>query len=350
MRQLTQITVLIMLGIFWGTPNEAVAANEARCNELGANCVCSEPFNTPTWTPAQAGVSWEFNPADTISTDKECQDNGIPGGAYSAGSFNLIVDTAATNPTMFAALPAGATVKYVPRSAEGAGSGSWGTKFRNGVDSDVRRGMRFYRYYSPNFRFTDAVAPLCNSGKIAQLGWNGDYTGGPMFQTSSGFLMYDISASLAWNQSVDCCGLPMPGRVGTAPTEASQLGHWIRFEIYVNNTSTSGSETSIEWYVKDITAGTPEVVLANTAGDPRFAGVHPTSPLVDFSINSFRSNNGNPCDGYFAHSYYLAASWSTNAGQRIGAAVEIEGGGGGVNPAPAAPVGLTISKLMQEVQ
>jgi hypothetical protein len=60
MRQLTQIIALIVMGVFWGASNEASAANEQRCTELGANCVCSEPLNTNTWTQPTASY---FNPA-----------------------------------------------------------------------------------------------------------------------------------------------------------------------------------------------------------------------------------------------------------------------------------------------
>jgi hypothetical protein len=47
-------------------------------------------------------------------------------------------------------------------------------------------------------------------------------------------------------------------------------------------------------------------------------------------------------------SHYMMAGWTSDAGQRIGAAVEIEGGGGGGTPPPldsppAAPTNVKIS-------
>ena len=42
------IPFIIGLGIFWIA--NAEAANEQRCNDLGANCICSEPLNTTTYT------------------------------------------------------------------------------------------------------------------------------------------------------------------------------------------------------------------------------------------------------------------------------------------------------------
>lgn len=316
---------LLLVAVLYGLPPLA-AANEARCDELGANCICNEPYNTDTW----ANVStWWYDPADTTGADKECNNEGVAGTAYSGDGFGLTIDTVGSNPTMFAALPSGANITFIPRSAEGAGNGSFATRFRSGVDPTARQGIRFYRYYSPNFQFTDVTAPLCNSNKVAQLGYNGNYTGGPMYQGVNSWALYDFSTSTGWSASVDCCGGgDMPGQSGTLPTMAGVKGHWIRHEVYLNNNTTSGTTTT-EWYVKDVTAGTAEATIVNTAGDARFTGVHSSTPQYDFAINSFRANNGDACPGYFAHTHFLAAAWSSNAGQRIGAATEIEGGGGG---------------------
>ena len=68
MRQLTQIVALVVLGLVWGASNEAGAA-EQRCDALGANCVCSEPLNTPTLVQ-DPQIPGNWNPADSIT--KEC--------------------------------------------------------------------------------------------------------------------------------------------------------------------------------------------------------------------------------------------------------------------------------------
>jgi hypothetical protein len=49
------------------------------------------------------------------------------------------------------------------------------------------------------------------------------------------------------------------------------------------------------------------------------------------------------CLGYIGMTHIMAAAWSTDAGQRIGAAFEIEGGGGGGVTPPSAPINLTVS-------
>lgn len=356
MRQLTQIIVLVVLGIFWGVSNEAWAAHESRCTELGANCICSEPLNTNSWIVIN---TWGYNPADTTGSDKECRNEGVAGVAYfstdpTGAKSRFSVASAATDPAIFTALPQGNTVTYVWRSPTGEGTGVISNRFRIGTDPFVRQGIRFYRYYSSDFTFTGPTppdAPLCNSLKIMQMGSKGNYSGGPMFQGVGNWAFYDFSTSTGWSASVDCCGEPkIPGQAASLPTRASVRGKWIRFEGYIVNNTTSGT-TSNEWYMKNVTDNTPEVRIADTAGAAQFAGVHPASPMIDFSVNGFRSNNGNACGGYFAHSHFLAAAWTTNAGQRIGAAVEIEAGGStGDTAPPVPPTNLKISMTLEEDQ
>lgn len=302
-------------------------ANEGACTTLGSNCICSEPMNNASFSQV-AGASWAWNASDTSTL--QCRTSGQDGGIVEndGSPLSLVRETAASNSTMFNALPAGHSLTYVWRSPSGDGTGAIGTKFISGTHPTARRGVRFYRYYSSDHRFTDGVAPNCNSGKVFQAGWNGAYTGGPMYvAVSGGWSVYDISTSLQWSSTVEF-SRPFPGGTSSLPGESDLKGKWIRYEVYVNNTGTSGT-SSFEWYMKNVTDNLPEVTLMNTSGYAPMSGVHPTSELTDFNINGFRRDNGDPCDGYIAHSHFLAAAWSSNSGQRIGAATEIEGGGGG---------------------
>jgi len=44
------------------------------------------------------------------------------------------------------------------------------------------------------------------------------------------------------------------------------------------------------------------------------------------TIDMFRATNGaTPCAGFASFSHFLYAAWPTDAGQRIGAAKEVEG-------------------------
>ena len=120
MRQLTQIIALVVLGIFWGASVEAGAA-EQRCNQLGANCACSEPLNTPTYTLA-AGANWGWNPAD--STTKECAIEGLAGAVYSIATLGINTKFGTNDSTILGALPAGHTNTYVLRGEDGY-TGQW---------------------------------------------------------------------------------------------------------------------------------------------------------------------------------------------------------------------------------
>lgn len=297
------------------------AGNEARCDELGANCICSEPMNTATWDNALNNI-W-FDPADT--TTKECSTSGVvAGGALEDGSgFRY---SAASSGEQITNLPAGHTNTYVLKVNDGGGGQFFGHKY-SGSDPTARRAIRFYKYYSSNY---DWVGGAClNSNKIAQGGWNGAGTGGPMMTETAGtWSFYDINTLYGWNQSVDCCSGPGPGESETGPSLSSLRGKWVRYEFILHNATTSGT-TRFEWYMKNVTDNTPEIRLVDTSiSNAQWTSTNAstlgfTTVMDEFSINMFRNGT---CAGSAAFSHYLAAAWSSDAGQRIGAATEIEGG------------------------
>ena len=63
--------------------------------------------------------------------------------------------------------------------------------------------------------------------------------------------------------------------------------------------------------------------------------------FISILSNNYRQTDVNSCKGFKALSHYLAASWDVDQGQRIGAATEIEGGGGGPT-VPAPPTNLRV--------
>lgn len=308
----------------------AHAAIEARCVELGANCTCSEPLDTDTYTMVP-GVSWGWNPADTGPSDKECNTSGQQGAFVEIDGFPDRFTTVSDGAPL-SALPPGHTNARVLRLKDGAGGMFAGVKFNHG-EPHARRGFRYYKYYSLDYSFT-ADVPLCNSSKWGQMGFNGAGTGGPLMTEDWSF--YDIATSTGWNQDATCCSAPGPGHLGLGPSLSAVKGKWIRFEFYMNNTDTSGVPTTFEAYLKNVTDDTPEVRLVDSSVPADYPNgenwttahattLHPTQPITDMSINMFRSNNGQACIGYAAFAYFMAAAWNTNAGQRIDAAREIEG-------------------------
>jgi hypothetical protein len=348
-RQLTQIIALVALGIFWGFSNEASAANEQRCNDLGANCICSEPLNTSTYTQ---DVNAYFNPADTTVSDKQClRANGFPGTVLEDGAgFRYAIDTSGV---MFTALPnKSPTITRLLRTQEGGGGQFMGENFPAGAPS-ARRAFRFYMYYSSNYQLTSGGC--LNSAKILEVGHDPS-----LLVTMSGNGNYEIYGWTGWNLGTfDCCIQgPQDSALWGTYTEGNIRGKWFRFEVVATNTLTSSpNPTVIKVYMKNVTDNTPEVTVIDTSlptAQPngqswtttQATGLRPSAADIDqLWIDSFRNGS---CAGYLGFSHLLAAAWSTDAGQRIGAAVEIEGGGNIAPPAP--PANLRISMLMEEGQ
>ena len=327
----------------------AEAANEQKCTQLSKNCICSEPMNTATWPGFNGSF---FNPADTTSQDKQCRTSGLDAFIEDGAGFRY---RTLSSGEAINALPAGHTLKYVLATPEGGGGQFAGTVMRSseGVPT-ARRAARWYIYYSPNFVWgnggADTGGGKCNnSSKLFQLGGRGAGTGGPMLSAHVGtWGFYDISTSLNWNQSAACCQ-SAPGQDPASPRNAASfLGKWWRYEFILHNAATTGPSTYWEVYAKNVTDNGPEyrVVNAsvsqtgveNTWDGTLLTNLHPTSELTDYSINMFRNSlAGDPCPGYYAFTHFLAAAWDTDANQRIGAAVEVEGA------PPTPPSGITVT-------
>jgi len=101
----------------------------------------------------------------------------------------------------------------------------------------------------------------------------------------------------------------------------------------VRNALPIGSVTIIEIYRRNVTDNLPEekiidtsIVTSQPVGNNwdiiRATTFKPISRINDIYIDSFRRDT---CNGYVGFSHLLSAAWNTDAGQRIGAATEIEG-------------------------
>lgn len=309
----------------------SAGATSARCTELGAACICDEPMDTATWANA-LGNTW-FDPADT--TTKQCSSSGVVTGGFLEDGGGFGDYAAVSSGEQITNLPAAHTNTYVLKIDDGQGGGFMGHKVSGGSPT-ARRAIRFYKYYSASPAY-DWVGGAClNSNKIAQGGWNGAGTGGPMFTETAGtWSFYDINTAYGHNESVDCCDGVGPGESATGPALSSLRGKWIRYEAVFTNLTTSGA-SSFQWYMKNVTDNTDEIRLVDTtqsngSGIGKWSTSNAsnfgyTTVMDELSINMFRNGT---CAGSASYSHYLAAAWSTDAGQRIGAATEIEGGGGG---------------------
>jgi hypothetical protein len=299
-----------------------VRAEEQRCADLGASCVCSEPLNTTTF----AGGPDFWNPAD--STTKQCSvESAVTGGAIVRTSNTI---TSSADATALAALPAGHAVSRFVR----ANNDHTGTFFvGNGVrvnSSLVRLAARWYIWHTPTFDFKGEGS--CDNSKIAQFD-NGalvDYTGG--FHTYG----YD-----SFSPSVDCC-VSGPGPNAFIPT-SQMKGKWWRFEIVMTNRS--GPSFDFKMYGKNITDDGPELTILDLSSRSSVSNLTPPSLMSAILSNNHRYSPSGGCRGWIGISHYMMAGWTTNAGQRIGGAAEVETPGS-IPP----PTNLRLGRLADELR
>ena len=352
------LTVLVMMLAAWlgvvANPDPA-QAQEARCTELGANCVCSEPLQM-TGFAVHPGGSWR-NPND--STVKECEvEYGLGAGWAIARSLDPLISS---NPAVLAALPTGHSVNRFATFPDGYTGGMAIGHGMGPSTSFVKRvSLRWYEYYSPNYAFDDDPES-CNASKLFEMNSN---VGGMI--TDIGYGPPSIYNFLTFNLagSQDCCGygglnVNMPTNIlqtmggpafgSPSPYYSYYRGKWVRWEIVVVNRDSSVDPWEQHVYVKNITDNGAEYEVASSCdvGGNLAAPCtqRATAVFNNFHVNGYRQDN---CPGTRAYSHLLFAGWDTNAGQRIGAAVEIESGGGsgGDTTPPAAPLNLRLSGLL----
>jgi hypothetical protein len=318
-----------------------------------------------------------YKPNDTPA--KGCTvENGIPPG-YSVTRPSLDAQIS-TDATALSALPGGSSVLRFLSFPEGyTGIASLGHVF-SATDPTGRVALRWYRYYSPNFIFSDegpgwnnSTGAGCHASKIAQ----GQYNAIVDAHGDTQIAQYGYLASPGWNPSLDCCGSgpvcadgdstcknlmatltprgtgwlnPNSCNYGSTqggnPTSGNcgWAGAWIRFEYIIGHRDgTPGNYYLL--YVKNVTHNSPEYLVLDTrVAGSNFAqnwstaaatALTPPGRVDGISVNAYRQNT---CAGWSGFAYMMAAAWASDGGQRIGPAVEVESGGGAL----AATSGLTV--------
>ena len=159
--------------------------------------------------------------------------------------------------------------------------------------------------------------------------------------------MYSWTNSPPWNVGTgfDCCWFG-PGPTNVQGTYKSSFfrGKWFRFEAIVRNSLPTGGPTIIEIYRRNITDNTPEQKIIDTSmptsqpvgsqwGTTQATTLKPGKRVVDIWFDPFRRD---VCSGYIGLTHIMGAAWDTDAGQRIGPAIEVEGGPGGGGSVPLA--------------
>lgn len=306
-------------------------ANEARCVALGANCIGSAALNTN---------SYSFNglhcrPSD--SNTKELSMFADTAGYLVENSDAVDMGSNWTYPNsgpLFTALPnmSPSVTRFLQGTPEPSDVNFLGHSFNSG-NPTARRSLRWYHYFSTDWQWANVDGACLNRGKIFELG---DATATMLFTTSS------LHLASGWNQfniiGKDCCSSG-PGSGPFGLNKDVYGGKWIRFEIVVRNASGSG-HCIIELWRKNVTDGGPLEKVIDTADSTYGPGT--ISPGDDWNATDASTLAANAridhffiapwgngtCAGFVAFSHILAAAWSSDSGQMIGAADELEGGGG----------------------
>ena len=370
------VKLILFIGmVFLMSGREAEAAPEARCNELGSNCVCSDTFQSTSYSlvAQQAGVHAVYL-GDQVGA-KPCHWGDIvPIGTpasihwtYGSGtSFSSMLQVS-TEPSILNLLPNRdpvAVARFL-RTQEGAKTFRFGEAEMNlSALASRRLEMRWYSYHSPTYDWAGDNGGACTNGKIAHSS-NGYmqpammtltiHGGGTAGKTS----LYTFHNSGNWScfghSSFEGFQSGSGPRSGAPISAFSYQGKWFRHSIVISNPKSSDSGGyDFQYFVKNVTDGTPEVEdvrfsagCANcmSTGGPNFtwdSSIHPTNNMNSLHTEFYRAGS---CRGWQGWTHLMIASWPTNAGQRIGAATEVEGGNGGgeedVTP-PASPQGASI--------
>ncbi|MFO0701269.1 MAG: hypothetical protein U0236_18775 [Nitrospira sp.] len=335
-----QCLALGILTLVW-TSNANAA--ERRCNDLGANCVCSEPLQATAYI--NYGTNSHWNPNDT--TNLECNGEGLPGAAVVRNAGSTVDLLASTNATALSRLPAGHQVQRFLAGPQNH-KGVWftGHTMPDSTTFAKRIAIRYYIYHSADYTFSNPTNTSlgCNA-KLLQFdaGLLGDVTHGAIH-------MYNFTT---WPRPQDCC-FEGPGPAGNNLSRSDWLNKWWRVEIVMvnRNAANTGQHWRMQIYLKNVTDGAAEKLVVDT--DYPGTQLNPVNPRIPSAVmtkllvNLYRGENtANQCFGWEGISHYMIAGWNTDAGQRIGAAAEIEGavGGGGSTTPPPAPTNLRLSFL-----
>jgi hypothetical protein len=373
--------VLIALLLALLVPGVA-AAQEARCAALDAQggagtCICSEPMNTSTFTLPVSDWTIGFPDGGT----KKCAYLNIAGVAGEIPASGRSGYAMSSSASVLNALRSGSVPSFVFAGNDSNSGGALLFGHSPLPQSPIARvAMRWYKYHSPNFELggTGSGQGCYNSGKEAVLQlYSGSPSIGALVQTSSttrGWQIYSWGSSPFWQPgngsggAIDCCEVA-PGQstfsenVNNAwePAANDLQGRWLRHEYVISNVN-AGAGLRLEYFIQDVTIGLAKLnggtefrVLDSSVvcltcqrnfpgwTAPMTTELNPVGMVQAINIDGFRQVVG-LCGGFAAYSHMLAAKWTTNTGQRIGAASEVESGGGATPP--AAPTGLRFASLV----
>ena len=254
-------------------------------------------------TDLSGGSHWGAN--DTSS--QQCSQDGVTGAVVQRNGGAEV----STDATALAALPAGHSIARFLKGQDNHLGTYFVGNYTAVASSIVRLAARWYSYHTPTFDFQGENS--CTNSKQAEFNNDSrvDYIGGD-------FHTYNY---LAFTPSVDCC-VSGPGDSSVASSEMK--GKWWRFEAVMTNRE--GPDYRLQYYGKNVTANEAERELIDLWDNGAVDNLTPPNIMQQIVINNYRETS---CAGWIGNSHYMMAGWTTNEGQRIGAAEEVEGGEGG---------------------
>lgn len=335
--QLRLVYITLVLLLFsqplWAGDNDG-SNGENHCDDLGSICICSEPLDTTSFTTVFTDYD---NPGDT--TSKQCTHEDIPSNI----GFAVYKTSQLTTPAA-SSLPAGNTVGHVWRlTPAGASTVGTGVGYITIPSGTKRFCVRHYVKFSPDYADNN-----CGLGKFTDSKWA---AASPNFQLLTG------TNGLPSNGEAFSCADSSEG-INCAMTHdlapADIIGEWTRVEMCLEHTAGFGSGSSGDVYVE----GYWTAITGAKAGH---------STTVDYSVlkssitlgfpdtfrmiaRAFRGDDNLTCcepghedatdclthrthpsvTAYREYSHAMLAAWTfQQRGLFIGAASEIEGGGGG---------------------
>lgn len=354
------LCVLVVAGTAW--------AQEAWCTANSANCVCSDTLQSTSYTRGTFGSNYAIVLGDQVGSkpchfDDPASENSSVQWSGAPAGFNTFAQMLqiSTDSTVLNLLP-NRSPTSVARFLRFAADNDNGTTRLGYAPIDLaglsskRIAMRWYSYHTSNYQWQGDGT--CTNGKIAH---NSAGFQQPALMTltihqggSGATSLYTFIDGIwlwAWSGHSGFEGFTSGTgpRSGAGQGAHNYRGKWYRHEVVVvNPRSTDTGGYNFTYFVKNITDNTAEVedvrfsagcTSCMASGGPNFtwdSSIHPTNNMTSLHTEFYRADG---CNGWQGWVYAAVASWTTDAGQRIGAASEVEGG----SAAPAAPSGLTVT-------
>jgi len=292
-------------------------AQESRCLELGQSCECSEPMDT---TATSIGHQHQF--ADSPP-------------AYGCDKFQSYFGTNKTNirTTPETGMPAGNSVDRVVEIPAAGASIVW-LRGRMTVDDSIKRTcIRYYKQVTTDYSGVGPNNISCPSerNKIIQFQF-----GGTQVQLQE---RADGSVCTGPGTGNDYEAITITNPAGFGNTNLSprvdwgdcwNTNGWCRIEMCASGDLSRGQNINFEANVRTLKDGVDHYGNQGRLWNPG------TGMKAD-SAGDLYHGQGQGGKGTEWISHFMQASWTTNQGQWIGAAYEIEGGGGSPPPDPPDP-------------